>query len=1180
MKTLLVALTMCVYSFPVTALAAVYDFSSNAGVDRFAFGESLPQTSLPPSTNDIPAVPVASSDYAAMATLNSQYHSTPVFEGGESAAVRYVFTIDEPAALITEMTISWDGGANEDGGVRLWAWNAANGGYVSLGWPWPSSKAPPGGNVWRQFTTNAAEFVAADNTVTLLAAYTTDGARLMTDYLSVTVTQTSGCGGDADCDDGLYCNGVETCDPVVGCQPGTPIDCNDGIACTDDFCNDTTASCDHAANDSVCQNGLFCDGSEVCDPVLDCRPGLAVNCDDGIPCTTDYCNEATKYCDNVPDGPGCFVSNRWYVDADATGANDGSSWANALNLLQEALAMAAYGDEIWVAAGTYRPDEGAGQVAGDREATFTLRNGVALYGHFLGNEAALGDRVLADLSDPLRQTILSGDIGVAGYALDNSHHVVTASAADAVVFDAFTVSGGMAGIGVVPYSMGGGMLIVGGMPAISNCSFTANQAPGGGGVGVYFGTPTFSNCVFSNNLAGDVGGGLYNLSGDVSLVGCEFRFNQADISGGGMADMSGASRLTDCSFIGNSIAKLSGAGGGMYTGGGSRPTLTNCLFAGNSAPNGGGMFNWGSPVVVNCTFSANSSSVSRGGGLIQIGSLGQATNSIFWGNTSGGLGSLESAQISGVGLDISFSAVEGWSGALGGVGNTGADPLFADAAAGDYSLLAGSACIDAGDNSAVPGTVLADLAGAPRFVDDGATPDTGLGLAPLVDMGAYEFSPASCLNDADCDDGVFCNGAETCSALQLCEAGVPVDCDDGVACTVDSCDDALGSCLNLPNAAACGNGVFCDGVEVCDALLGCQAGVVMNCDDGVGCTIDSCNETTQACDNLASAALCDNGLFCDGAEVCDTALGCRPGGDPCPGEFCDEVAGACVGCTTDADCDDGIYCDGAESCDPLGACQPGTPVVCDDGVGCTLDSCNEATASCDNVASDLSCHNGVFCDGTEVCDPVLGCRAGSPVDCNDGVGCTVDSCNETTGSCDNSPDDALCSNGVFCDGVEKCSATLGCQVGTAPDCAALTDQCNVGICDEAAAACVANPVVDGSACNNGDACSGDVCVAGICQAEICGPAPPAAPWNLKAGMEKAVEMEWKPSAGPNVAGYRVYRSNGSGGPYLLAAALGVTTAYAEAPPPGYYCYVVTAVNNSGGESVYSNEVCGTVVVEL
>jgi len=102
------------------------------------------------------------------------------------------------------------------------------------------------------------------------------------------------------------------------------------------------------------------------------------------------------------------------------------------------------------------------------------------------------------------------------------------------------------------------------------------------------------------------------------------------------------------------------------------------------------------------------------------------------------------------------------------------------------------------------------------------------------------------------------------------------------------------------------------------------------------------------------------------------------------------ITGASSGCQDDPDCDDGLYCNGAETC-VGGECQPGTDVDCDDSVGCTDDSCNEGTDSCDNIANDGFCDDGAYCNGSETCHVTLDCQAGTDVDCDDSVSCTDDS---------------------------------------------------------------------------------------------------------------------------------------------------------------------------------------------
>jgi hypothetical protein len=157
-------------------------------------------------------------------------------------------------------------------------------------------------------------------------------------------------------------------------------------------------------------------------------------------------------------------------------------------------------------------------------------------------------------------------------------------------------------------------------------------------------------------------------------------------------------------------------------------------------------------------------------------------------------------------------------------------------------------------------------------------------------------APPGCTGNPECDDGLACNGVETCDIpTGTCQPGTPVNCNDGVACTTDTCNEPSGTCSNTPNNGACSDGLFCNGSETCHATLGCQAGSAPNCDDGIACTADSCNEGTDSCDHAPNNALCDDGLFCNGAETCNATLGCQAGTDPCGGAACDEGTDTCAG---------------------------------------------------------------------------------------------------------------------------------------------------------------------------------------------------------------------------------------------------------------------------------------------
>lgn len=228
-----------------------------------------------------------------------------------------------------------------------------------------------------------------------------------------------------------------------------------------------------------------------------------------------------------------------YVNAAATGAADGSSWADAFPDLQAALAEAAAlapPVEVWVAEGTYRPTAGT-----DRHASFVLQSGVALYGGFAGTEASLDER-----DWEAHPTVLSGDIGVPGDSLDNSYHVVVASGVDrTAVLDGFTITGGMADEAEMvlywPGRRGGGLHAELGSPTIRRCHFVRNttrwlmhSGSDTMGGGAYFsgGDPLLEDVVFRANTSGQHGAGLAQYGGHLTLRDVRFEDNQAGGAGG------------------------------------------------------------------------------------------------------------------------------------------------------------------------------------------------------------------------------------------------------------------------------------------------------------------------------------------------------------------------------------------------------------------------------------------------------------------------------------------------------------------------------------------------------------------------------------------------------------------------------------------------------------------------
>ena len=323
-----------------------------------------------------------------------------------------------------------------------------------------------------------------------------------------------------------------------------------------------------------------------------------------------------------------------------------------------------------------------------------------------------------------------------------------------------------------------------------------------------------------------------------------------------------------------------------------------------------------------------------------------------------------------------------------------------------------------------------------------------------------------------CTDGEWCNGDEICSS-GLCGASTPPDCSDGVSCTVDTCNEITDTCVNTPDDSLCDNGLWCDGTETCDSAADCQPGIAVVCDDGVACTVNTCDDVVDACAYTPDDSLCDNGLWCDGAETCDALFGCQPGTAPicddgvgCTDDSCNEGTDICDNIANDANCDDALWCNGAETCDAVLDCQAGVAPDCDDSVGCTDDSCNEGTDTCDNIANDANCDDALWCNGAETCDAATDCLAGAAPDCDDSVGCTDDSCDEGTDSCDNVVNDANCDDLDDCtmdvcdflndcsntfqdaDGDGTCDAEDPCPDDHLDQCVPCSDSDGDGICEE------------------------------------------------------------------------------------------------------------------------------------
>lgn len=485
-----------------------------------------------------------------------------------------------------------------------------------------------------------------------------------------------------------------------------------------------------------------------------------------------------------------------FVDDDAPAGGDGASWSSAFNDLTDALNVAASFDfvaEIWVAEGVYRPD----RFERDRLATFSLVDGVAVYGGFTGQEAQRDQR------DPNKNlSILNGDINSRGFNEDNVYHIVTATGNGAgTILDGFTIIEGWAD-GAWPHDRGAGLVLEDASCQIVDCHFEGNGAfapgadgvqsgdggavyavrsdavferctfagnsarrrggamfneataisviecqflgnvivggplgtAGGGAVFNLHGAPTFTDCYFENNSGGD-GAAFYNHRSDGLMQRCEFNGNDG-MYGGAVYNLESAPNMISSVFRNNRPRRFASRNAGAVFNRDSAPLMINCLLVDNATWRGGAMYNIHSrPVLINCTL-ANNVAHGNGAALYNLNSRPQFHNCIVW-NESDGVDEVVDAWDSITSMRFT-NARGGWI----GEGNLDIDPRFINTP-GVFLLDACSPMIDAGDSSMVPSEILYDVAGSWRRVDDPGTVDTGLGGAPIVDLGAHEFSATS-----------------------------------------------------------------------------------------------------------------------------------------------------------------------------------------------------------------------------------------------------------------------------------------------------------------------------------------------------------------------------------------------------------------------------------------------------
>jgi hypothetical protein len=405
---------------------------------------------------------------------------------------------------------------------------------------------------------------------------------------------------------------------------------------------------------------------------------------------------------------------RIYVNATASGNNNGISWTNAYTNLENALAVAQSDEEIWLTAGVYKPH------ASDRAVTFTVSDlNLKLYGGFVGTETQLSQRIFGT-----NETILSGDLSgnddntlsfVNTTRNDNSYNVITITGNNTLL-DRLTITGGHANGAAAPYKTGAGITKNNTVTkmTLSNCKLIKNVAEYGGALVAIFNNASseliMSNSEFSENLA--LGGGaIYsytnnNASATYTVSNSLFKKNQVKDNASVLA------------YAGSSLwLRAYGTSSTIAT------NIVNCTFSDNlDTGTFSGINNFNRATVVvgkRNSFSANHTTT--------------ISNCILWNNKAAGgatarpFSGLVDDMVSPITIKNSIDETNFAGTTLSGTSANTSDnnPLFTNAINDDYTLSTGSLAIDNGNNAAVIGTT--DLLNNQRIFNSTA------------DIGAYEF---------------------------------------------------------------------------------------------------------------------------------------------------------------------------------------------------------------------------------------------------------------------------------------------------------------------------------------------------------------------------------------------------------------------------------------------------------
>jgi len=409
---------------------------------------------------------------------------------------------------------------------------------------------------------------------------------------------------------------------------------------------------------------------------------------------------------------------RMYVDADATGTGDGSSWVNAYTSLTDALDnIGVNTTEMWLADGTYTP------TGNGTASTFNIVNeGFTLYGGFNGTEIQLSERdVLNNAPTILEGDVIGNDTSINPYnssRSDNIKRVITQSSRY-FELNGVTVQGGnsdTAGAAIFSNFQVG--------LSIKNCKFL-NNASRSAGI-VYFAAAALiqngagvitnfnvENSEFSNNSARYWGQAIYCETGstytklNVTLVNNLF-FNNIY-----------SSAITSPNEGTATIQFNANNNNSTITG-----DIVNCTFANNTNILGATGVE---SAVIGLTVDDGSNNVNISNCIVYDNTLTDNTVAPSVGELAKTIAN-QTIVSNSIGEDSFSNLIY-----LANTSNT--NPMFTNSASNDYTLQGASTAVNTGDNSKIPAATTTDLAGNSRI------------FSTTVDMGVYEYGSTLSTSD-------------------------------------------------------------------------------------------------------------------------------------------------------------------------------------------------------------------------------------------------------------------------------------------------------------------------------------------------------------------------------------------------------------------------------------------------